>query len=185
MAAPNVPLATMSRPADPQTLATVSPPNSGTCLVELLERDAPAQYTPAIKIDSATSDIYRFTATPAQGYKFVRWDITQIIRFIYKTIWNEDYVDETYENGASELSNVFTTTNAAPDGHNIYHAWRRAYGGYTAYERCVVSYLATAVFEPDYVPTPTYRLCYNPASGSGQLIYDPYTNQLVYDSIGT
>ena len=162
---------------------TVSPANGGTVATTLIQSDAALDTTGlSYECDFAKADLYSFAATPARGYRFVRFAIEGDLHRRYWNRYGELTSDEIYPFQITRNAPQFSTGNTPDEGNVYQYGYERQtiWGGKV--ESCVTRYAVTAVFER---LTPTYRLVYNQNDAQRRLCYDPATGQLIYDSIGT
>lgn len=157
---------------------TTSVVGSGTCTYQ--------QVAPLSGVDASGTNVtlypYTFTATPAQGWQFVRFIITSS----QGVINNSTGVETVYPPGTAQTTTnplVLRSDFATSEVVNwYYYSWLGAFGydkptGYTYYHK---TWNITAVFERVYAPT---HLLVNSSTveSPAKLVYDPTTNLLVAD----
>ena len=166
-------------------ITEVFPVGAGKLNKRLVQADAPMNesilpiYVQTLYF--ATADLYEFSAEAAQGYKFVRFDISAIRQ---QKGWRNGELrgDSTYPVSVSILNPQFTTGDTYADGNIYQFGFESSYPWYDEQEYCIPSYIIRAIFE---ATTPTHSLVYNQYDQQNRLCYDPANGQLIYDSIGT
>lgn len=158
-------------------LAVVSPAGGGALTIQATS----SGQIPNRTYNASNYQNYKYTPSPAPGYRFVRLDISGTYTYIDHNTQETtvDTVTQSYSSaifyGGSYESGI-QTTYGSPDraSHGAAYWWERFSGRYEEYLTAIV---ATAVFEKRN----SDLLVYSEQQG-GRLVYSESQNgQLVYD----